>query len=352
MFVGAINTGVRNFLASISPALTGVDAVIGCSGNFTSETVLTKYARCATINSNDVSLYSCLAGAHLSHQKIKLGIAESDFDWLAPYLKRTDTALAAVMVLLDMLPFEKRRNTHQIRMWETYRRDFHGLVAATVSKIKETEIQVDTFFPGDVFDHFKRFANNKNAVFMCYAPTYASGYERLYKRLHEVIVWDEPTYNLLDDAARNNLLEWMAKRSYVWYDDRLIPGLPRVMEGRIYSGLNDNILKVLDQANVIRLDEQKLLFEEVFILFVPPEPARLEELVKKLHASGKRRWVAAHAEFDPFFGALLKFKDAEGIVNTATAFIQIAEIVEEYLARKARRGKRAEDAERDKEKDE
>lgn len=254
MFVGAINSGVRAFLAAMSPQLDGKVCVVGCSGNFTSEAVLTFAASPKAVHSNDVSLYSSLAGAHLIGEDFLLWIKDERFNWLNPYLADSTTKLAAVMILLDMLQWEKQANTHQKRMWSLYRSTFDVLMDKTLQRIANTKIRVDSYFAGDVSDHFKAH-DTPDAVFMCYAPTYAGGYERMYKKLDAILGWNEPTYSLLDEPARDNLLAWMRERKYVWYDDRDLPGMKPVMiqkAGRartvyIYSNLTLKPSYLIDQ---------------------------------------------------------------------------------------------------------
>jgi len=101
---------------------------------------------------------------------------------------------------------------------------------------------------------------------------------------------------------------------------------------KMYSGLDDNLLKTLVPVNIIRLNEEPLRLEELKILFIPAEIARMEEIAKKIGPISRKRFVAMAQEFDPFFEALLKLKEAQGIVNTATAFMLIADIVEEWIA--------------------
>jgi hypothetical protein len=71
------------------------------------------------------------------------------------------------------------------------------------------------------FDHFKQH-DTPGSIFMCYAPTYAGGYERFYKRLEQVFECNRVTYSMLDDDARDRLLAWMRARKYVWCDDSRI----------------------------------------------------------------------------------------------------------------------------------
>lgn len=118
-------------------------------------------------------------------------------------------------------------------MWQLYRETFAELVEKTADKLAQVDIKIASFYAGDVQEHFTRFAHRTDAVFCCYAPTYAGGYERLYKRLDKIVTWTPPTYSLLTDERRDELLNWMQARRFVWCDDRLIDGLTPVMQARI-----------------------------------------------------------------------------------------------------------------------
>ena len=120
MFVGALTQPLRQYLGNVASAFEGANVVVGCSGNFTMETVLSACTTPAALHSNDVSLYSSLIAAHLLKTPLDVSLEGSDFAWLAPYLDEPTSALAAVMVLLDMLPWEKQKNDHQRRMWRCY----------------------------------------------------------------------------------------------------------------------------------------------------------------------------------------------------------------------------------------
>lgn len=224
-FIGAVNATVRNYLATIGEVFSGAPVVVGCSGNFTSEAVISQHARPASIHSNDISLYSCMAGRWLTGQPVDFALSDPSLDWLAPYLDTDARRLASLMVLLDMLPFEKQNNAHRLRMWRVYRESFGDLITKTTGKLGQVGLRLTSFHAGDVFDHFRRFEDDQKAVFCCYAPTYAGGYERMYKRLEAAFAWDKPTYTMLDDKRRDELLAWMTERRFLWYDDRLIDGM-------------------------------------------------------------------------------------------------------------------------------
>lgn len=234
MFVGSINSTVRKFMAHHVDVFEGVPAIVGCSGNFTFEAILSQHAKPAAIHSNDVALYTTLAGRWLLGQKVDVSINEDAYDWLTPFLDTDTRRLATIMVLLDMLKYEKRNNAHAVRMWSNYMIELDRLVTQTATDLEATrdEIKIASYFAGDVFDHYQRYGDDPNAIFCCFAPTYSGGYERMYKRLDEILHWDRPTYPMLTEERRNELLRWMADRRYLWYDDRVIDWLKPVMEQR------------------------------------------------------------------------------------------------------------------------
>src|SRR5262249_6249874 len=117
MFVGAINTQVREFLGAVAPAFQDRTVVIGCSGNFTMETVIAATGKPRAVHSNDVSFYTCLAGHWLRGDTFPFTIVDQDYAWLTDFCTSPDASLAAMMILLDMLPFHKRANPHHMRMW-------------------------------------------------------------------------------------------------------------------------------------------------------------------------------------------------------------------------------------------
>lgn len=227
MFVGSIPKEIRSFFTAHAQWFCDKTVVIGCSGNFTLESTLAAVG-CTQLHSNDVSLYSCMLGAWFRGEPFRCIIRERDFQWLDPWWHDPTTRLAALMALMDMLPYERQRTTHEQRLWDAAKAAFAKVVQRTVVSLQTLRVPITSLFCGDVCDHFDRFAHDSHAVFCCFAPTYARGYERLYKRLHALFDWDIPTYTVLDAAARDRVLAWMAERHYCWIDDRYLEGLPLV----------------------------------------------------------------------------------------------------------------------------
>lgn len=109
------------------------------------------------------------------------------------------------------------------------------------------------------------------------------------------------------------------------------------MEFKQYTGLDESALETVDASSLERLRVQPLPMEVVTLLFLPDEVAKVQAVVEALGKGSDDagvRFAARLAEFERFFEALLKCKEAEGIVNSATAMLRMVEIVEEYLADK------------------
>lgn len=103
------------------------------------------------------------------------------------------------------------------------------------------------------------------------------------------------------------------------------------LQYKVYSGLDEKLLETLEQANIIRISEETLRFEELVILFIPSEIDHIEDVMRRLGHKTRRRWAAQVEAFDRFFDALLSFKEATNIVNTGTAILAMTEIIEAWL---------------------
>ena len=78
-FIGSINAETRKWLGNNGPAFDGRQVYVGCSGNFTVEQLISRYAPKARIWGNDVSLYSGALGAYLADQPFNLTVREEDY---------------------------------------------------------------------------------------------------------------------------------------------------------------------------------------------------------------------------------------------------------------------------------
>ena len=269
-FIGSINAETRKWLGNNGAAFDGRQVYVGCSGAFTVEQLLTRYAPKAKLWGNDVSLYSGVLGAYLTDQAFPLEIAEENYAWLESFISDTEAKAATVMVLFEMLKYEKDKNLFEHRHWMHYKTGFKRFHQATIAKLQERkkETRMEAYTSRDIYDLVDDIP--KDAVIIAFLPTYAGGYERMFKRLGEIFKWDEPSYGLIDEDRKKRIIMKMMERDYLYLDDRQYPGLPMVAVVRkawmkpvyIYSNMAALRLAVLKQqrfsefAPFLRLSDQ------------------------------------------------------------------------------------------------
>jgi hypothetical protein len=227
-FIGSINAETRKWLGNNGQSFDGRKVYVGCSGNFSVEQIISRYAPKARIWGNDVSLYSSVLGAYLAGQPFEMSVREEAFQWLEPYLADEEARAAAIMVLLEALKYEKANNIFKARHWGHYLNNFESFHQATVAKIRERKkgVRLEAYTSKDIFDLLDEIP--QEAVAVAFLPTYAGGYERMFRRLEEIFDWGRPTYGLIDAERKANILEKMKARDYLYLDDRLVEGLPLV----------------------------------------------------------------------------------------------------------------------------
>jgi hypothetical protein len=227
-FIGSINAETRKWLGNNGQAFDGREVWVGCSGAFTVEQILSRYAPNAKIRGNDVSLYSSVLGAYLAGQPFNLAVREEKFGWLAPYLIDVEAKAAAVMVLFEVLKYEKGDNLFKKRHWAHYLNNFESFHQATVAKLRERkkEVRLEGYTSKDIFDLMEEMP--EDAVAIAFLPTYAGGYERMFRRLEEIFDWDRPAYGLIDPERKAAILEKMKQRDFLFLDDKEWPELPLV----------------------------------------------------------------------------------------------------------------------------
>lgn len=128
VFIGTINSGIRQFLASMGPAIDGHDCVIGCSRNFTLETVLSLFSKPTAIYSNDVSLYSCLTSAYLTGEDSPILISDESLTWLKSWMGSSLSMLVLVMVFIDTSFQVKKNSLPSVRVSHTLKVNLRGVV--------------------------------------------------------------------------------------------------------------------------------------------------------------------------------------------------------------------------------
>jgi hypothetical protein len=195
VFVGSIPQDLRGLLAELAPAWRGRPIYVGCSGNFVVERVLASVG-VLDLHSNDISLYSCVLGAHLAATPCPVGLLpDTPYQWMAPYVEPGGVSLIAhLLIAMEYAKFLDRVEPYHRRMAAAYVADWPRLHAKTVDRVKAAidALRITSFFAGDVVDHIGHAP--PDAVVISFPPTYSGGYERLYKKFKSIFAWTPPSY--------------------------------------------------------------------------------------------------------------------------------------------------------------
>lgn len=198
---------------------------IGCSGNFTIESVLSGLGR--TIHSNDVSLYSGAIGYALTDRVLPIRVKHPEFTWLEPYLTSGVDSVAALLLCLEYLHFAmKPDQAYAARTWDAVRRRWSDLHAATAKKAEAAlaRIKIASYSPMDVVEFVQ--SRSRDDGVMAFPPTYKGGYERMFKAIDAVFEIDPVPYTVFDDERMGTLIESITdRRHWALYWDRDIPEL-------------------------------------------------------------------------------------------------------------------------------
>ena len=245
MFIGAINHKLRQFFWEHAPQLDGRDVYIGCSGNFTIEQIISRCCPSARIYSNDVAFYSSVLGYALKGCELDLKIKDDRYNWIEAYMNGLAAGpgqVSSLLLLMEMLKFEKLNSDYSERMWTHYLQSWSALFKQTLERVKKgmSNIRIEEYTTIDVHDYFPR-----EGVCIGFLPTYVGGYEKIYKRIDEIFSWPAPSYELLTEERREATVERMTRGDYILYDDkeRDLPCVARVDQfGKkavyIYSNLS------------------------------------------------------------------------------------------------------------------
>jgi hypothetical protein len=247
---------------------------VACSGNFTVERILAQ-AELENTHGCDISLYSCLVGAHLAGDPFRLEIKDEEFAWLRDYLDdephKGPKTIATLLLCSNALQFAKRDRRYERRMWAAYRAEWDSLHRATMAKVATAleGMHLRSFAAEDAVTWVARAPDD--AVVISFPPTYDSGYERLYKHIDAVFDWDAPTYEVFTEqrfgmlqAAIVNRDEWVLSRdrpeeALAPYQVALIQMQPRAKPTWIYAGTGNRHVfsphQQLEPVPVRRLEE-------------------------------------------------------------------------------------------------
>lgn len=102
---------------------------------------------------------------------------------------------------------------------------------------------------------------------------------------------------------------------------------------RLYSGLDDKTLALLQEVNVSSLSEANLDFQVITFTFLPDEVEAVKKVwaeVEKL-VQGDEVWLARWGEYDGFLDMLEAASSSYGVKNVATTLMVVLEVVSRHL---------------------
>lgn len=105
-------------------------------------------------------------------------------------------------------------------------------------------------------------------------------------------------------------------------------------EMKLYTGLDDKQLELLDNVSVAALTTAALDYQTITMTFLPHETEHVQaiwESACKAAAGSKAVWLARWADYDRFMDSLDAAGRAYDIKNTATALLLILEVFSRHL---------------------
>lgn len=218
MFVGSINSKIRNLLFTEKRLFQGRKICVGCSGNFTVEQILQGLD--CKIWSNDIALYSSLIGNYLAGNEMRAEVVNPAYSWIEPYVAQGGVSrIAAVFLLFEMLKNEKGNHLAAIRLFAHYKNSFAEFHRLSCVRIEETlrKIEIEKYTTVDVHDLYENLS--PEYIRIAFLPTYVGGYEKLYARLEKIISWEAPAYEMLTKERYEETVQFMRRGEFLYLAD-------------------------------------------------------------------------------------------------------------------------------------
>ncbi|MDP2815988.1 MAG: hypothetical protein Q8O19_04850, partial [Rectinemataceae bacterium] len=109
------------------------------------------------------------------------------------------------------------------------------------------------------------------------------------------------------------------------------------LEASIYSGLSAETIERLENTDFTTIAEQRILFKEVSLLFLPGEIESMTSICEGIVEAAARKTIFAGriSEYSDILEGIIVAKQGQKIINTTLAFFAMAKVVREYLEGKA-----------------
>ncbi|MDQ8706718.1 hypothetical protein RCO28_30225 [Streptomyces sp. LHD-70] len=259
MFHGSIPADLRAIIHEHAATWTGQveDIYVGCSGNFTIERVLRDAG--VQLHSCDVQLYSSAIGWYLAGQRLPITLrpeSAGELDWLEPYMDGRAGTLAAVMLGTRFLQWLGREeHPYYGRMLTAYRQQFPEVHAKTVEKIEALPLRLASYAAMDVNQWLAEEVPAEAPV-VAFPPFFAGDYESQFAALDKHLEWPAPEYPVLDDAAKQTLIDRITDRPHwmlgLHFDVEDLAGHLRGQVQTANRGLPINVYSSVRRSRIVR----------------------------------------------------------------------------------------------------
>ena len=104
------------------------------------------------------------------------------------------------------------------------------------------------------------------------------------------------------------------------------------LEASIYTGLSTELIEKLTQIDFSSISEQRPLFKEISLLFLPEEIEEMTAICDGIIESAKSKVAFAGriTEYEDVLEGIIAAKQGQKIINSAVAFFAMARVVREY----------------------
>jgi len=219
MFRGSLPSAAINMFGNIIKDWNCEDIYVGCSGNFTLERAINTFYE-GRIHGNDVTIYSSSLGRLLAGDDLLMEFKEGLDDRLAfirdQYFNDDMDKIASIMIMTDILPYflvsEEKDNTYAKRMRNAYTEQYPVMHSKTKAKLEVMKLKLSSFFAGDVCMFINDIPLDQGVA--CYPPFFSGDYEKMFKVVSDAMIWEEPSYDMIDKEKIYELFRKMTTHKY------------------------------------------------------------------------------------------------------------------------------------------
>lgn len=106
------------------------------------------------------------------------------------------------------------------------------------------------------------------------------------------------------------------------------------LEASIYTGFSTELINKLNSTDFITISEQRVLFQEITLLFLPEEIEEMKSICEGIieSAKGKQIFAGRIREYDEILEGIIAVKQSQKIINSTLALFAMSKVVREYLA--------------------